>query len=215
MNKYEDRFDAGKSLAESLHAYRGRKDVIVLALPRGGVPVAFEVAKALKAPLDLFIVRKLGVPGHVELAMGAISSGSKVLNLDIIKELNVEQEEIDTVIEFETEELERREATYRGNSPAPKLKDKVVILVDDGIATGASMKAAIQAINEQQPKMLIAAVPVADLAIKSSIHTLVDEFICPMVVEHLNAVGAWYDDFSQTTDNDVRQLMAQSNQRSI
>ena len=181
MNKYEDRYDAGKYLAEALHAYRNKKDVVVLALPRGGVPVAFEVAKALSAPLDLFVVRKLGVPGHSELAMGAISSGSKVLNLGIINDLNIDQDEIDAVIALETQELHRREAAYRGNAPAPVLKGKTVILVDDGIATGATLKAAIQAINAQQPTKLIAAVPVADTAIKPSIQLLVDEFICPKI----------------------------------
>ncbi len=209
MQKYLNRRHAGTILAEALSGYQNNHDVIVLALPRGGVPVAYEVAKALHAPLDIYIVRKLGVPGHHELAMGAIASGGEaVFNQDIIDSLQVSQSEIDAVIKNELMELNRREKVYRGTKPFPDLKNKIVILIDDGIATGATMKAAIQAVRQQQPQSIIAAVPVADKEIQYSFQLLVDEFICPMLVEHLQAVGLWYNDFSQTEDEEVHELLA-------
>lgn len=211
MQKYLDRRDAGIKLAEALSAYKNRDDVVVLGLPRGGVPVAYEVAKALHAPLDVFIVRKLGVPGHRELAMGAIASGGEpIFNQEIIDGLGITQDEIDNVIIHETKELMRRESEYRGDRIFPSLENKTVILVDDGVATGASIKAAIVAIRSQSPQKIIAAVPVADVQIRSSIEALTDEFVCPMVVSGLHAVGVWYDDFTQTEDEEVHALISET-----
>lgn len=198
-------------LASALSAYAGRKDVIVLALPRGGVPVGFEVAKALQAPLDVFVVRKLGVPGHEELAMGAIAMGGiRVLNDDIIRQLQVTQEEIDVETQRETAELNRRLTAYRGTQPFPLLKNKIIILVDDGIATGATMRAAINASKAQQPAKLIVAVPVAEKYLAQGFAALVDEFYCPLQPEDFYAVGAWYEDFSQTEDKEVYTLLNQA-----
>lgn len=208
MQKYHNRQDAGSKLADALQDYANRDDVIVLALPRGGVPVAYEVARALHAPLDLYIVRKLGVPGHAELAMGAIASGGAfVYNEDIIESLQISQSEINAVIERETKELQRRERVYRGNQPFPSLESKTVILVDDGIATGATVRAAIKALRQQHPAKIIAAVPVADQSIEHKIKALADLVVCPMLVRELIAVGAWYDDFSQTEDEEVFAIM--------
>lgn len=208
MSKFVDRYDAGKVLAQSLHSFKNMKNVIVLALPRGGVPVAYEVAKTLKAPLDVFIVRKLGVPGHSELAMGAIAQGGvTIFNEEIVKELRITEREMEVVIQRENAELKRRAERYRGKKSFPLLQDKIVILVDDGIATGASMQAAVQAVTLQQPQSVIVAVPVADLHIKHKMESLCDQFICPMLVDYLQAVGAWYQDFSQTEDEEVIQLL--------
>lgn len=208
MQKYLNRREAGCVLAEALRGYQHNKDVIVLALPRGGVPVAYEVAAALHAPLDIYIVRKLGVPGHHELAMGAIAQGGvTVFNQDIINEMRITQDEINAVIANENAELKRRETVYRGSQPFPVLQDKIVILIDDGIATGATMKAAIKAIRAQSPKKIVAAIPVADRQIQHSFQLLVDELVCPMVVDNLQAVGLWYNDFSQTEDAEVHELL--------
>jgi putative phosphoribosyl transferase len=208
MQKYLDRHHAGIALANALSAYHQNQDVIVLAMPRGGVPVAYEVAQALQVPLDVYIVRKLGVPGHHELAMGAIAQGGvTVFNQGIINQLKISKDEIDSVIAGELQELKRRELVYRGKRQPPELKDKIVILVDDGIATGATIKAAIKSIRAALPRRLIAAVPVADVEIQSSIQMLVDEFVCPMIVENLQAVGLWYTDFSQTEDAEVSELL--------
>ena len=208
MDKYSNRQEAGVVLANELHGYAYRKDVIVLALPRGGVPVAYEIAKALKVPLDVFIVRKLGVPGHAELAFGAIAMGGQaVYNQDIISHLSIPPTEIQAVIDAEKKELKRREVAYRGNHTFPVIRDKVVILVDDGIATGASMRAAIQAIQALQPAEIIVAVPVADKLICREMKILVDELICPKQPTELYAVGAWYVDFAQTEDDEVHQLL--------
>lgn len=214
MQKYQDRHEAGTVLAEALRDYQNKNDVIVLALPRGGVPVAYEVAKALRAPLDVYIVRKLGVPGHQELAMGAIAQGgSAIFNEDIVDQLQVTPQEIDAVIASENAELQRREAVYRGTRPFPSLKNRTVILVDDGIATGATMKAAILAIRKQQPKQIVAAVPVADQQIQASFQPLVDTFVCPLLVDNLRAVGLWYNDFSQTEDAEVHELLKLAHQQ--
>lgn len=208
MNKYLNRQEAGKILAESLRSYANRKDVMVLALPRGGVPVAFEIAQALNVPLDVYIVRKLGVPGHSELAMGAIAMGNvTVFNHDIIKELGVSQEEIETVIEIEKQELIRREKLYRGHRPFPDIHDKTIILVDDGVATGATLRAAMTALRKAQPAKLIVAVPVADRHVIKQFISQADLFICPLQPEQLYAVGAWYENFSQTEDEEVHQYL--------
>lgn len=204
MDRYADRLHAGKVLAEHLRDYQDRDDVIVLALPRGGVPVGYEIAKALHAPLDVFIVRKLGVPGHSELAMGALATGGAcVFNESIIRDLGIPSYAINQVIEEEKIELARRETVYRGDKPFPDLKNKIVILVDDGIATGASIKAAIKALEHLQPKSVVVAVPVADESICDEIALTVDQVICPLQPTHLQAVGLWYHDFSQTEDEEV------------
>lgn len=213
MQKYLNRREAGIVLAESLRDYQNNKDVIVLALPRGGVPVAYEVAQALHAPLDIFIVRKLGVPGHHELAMGAIAQGGiTVFNQDVLDNMKITQDEIEAVTANENAELNRRESVYRGGRPFPSLQNKIVILIDDGIATGATMKAAIKAIHLHLPQKLIAAIPVADRQIKDSFQILVDEFVCPMMVDNLQAVGLWYNDFSQTEDVEVHELLSLARQ---
>ncbi len=209
MTKYFNRQEAGKILAGSLRAYANRKDVIVLALPRGGVPVAYEVAKALHAPLDVFIVRKLGVPGHSELAMGALAVNNvTVFNDEIVHSYQITQEEIDAVIAKETQELKRREKIYRGDQPFPSIANKVVILIDDGIATGATIRVAVKALRQFNPEEIVVAVPVADKLISQSMQLLADEFICPLQPNGLYAVGAWYDDFSQTEDEEVTRLLA-------
>lgn len=213
MQRYLNRTEAGKILAENLKQYAKNPDILVLALPRGGVPVAFEIAKTLEAPLDVFIVRKLGVPGHKELAMGAIATGGiKVFNEDIVKELHIAKEEIEQVIAIEEQELKRRQEAYRGNFPFPNLKNKIIILVDDGIATGATMRAAITAIKVSHPKKLIVAVPVVDKYMGNTMRSLVDEFISPMQPDGLYAVGAWYQDFAQTEDEEVHALLREAKQ---
>jgi predicted phosphoribosyltransferase len=193
--------------------YAGRPDVLVLALPRGGVPVAFEVARALEAPLDIFVVRKLGVPGHEELAMGAIASGGAwVLNNDLIESLNPPFRVIQAVAARERLEIERRERAYRGNRPALEVRGRTVILVDDGLATGASMRAAVAALQRLGPGRLIVAVPTAAPSTCSELGQEVDECICVITPEPFHAVGIWYEDFSQTTDEEVRDLLQQASQ---
>lgn len=208
MDKYLDRREAGRVLADQLKAYANQKDVIVLALPRGGVPVAYEIAKALHAPLDVFIVRKLGVPGHEELAMGALATGGvTVFNEDILQELRIPQQAIDRVIKDEEQELKRREHTYRDDKPLPEIKDKTVILVDDGIATGATMRAAIKALRELKPKSIVIAVPVAEVTTCEKMGKIADKIVCPLRPTFFYAVGAWYDNFAQTTDEEVSELL--------
>lgn len=208
MNKYRNRQEAGKVLAHELRAYANRDDVIILALPRGGVPVAYEVAKVLHVPLDVFIVRKIGVPGHAELAMGAIAMGHvHVFNQEVINDLDISQTAVDAVIAEEEVELKRREKIYRDDKPFPVLKDKTVILIDDGIATGASMRAAISALKQFHPAKLIVAVPVAEQNMYEDMQTLVDKLICPLTPAYFHAVGLWYEDFSQTEDDEVRTLL--------
>ncbi|OLE50802.1 MAG: phosphoribosyl transferase [Acidobacteria bacterium 13_1_20CM_3_53_8] len=205
---YRDRIEAGKRLAEKLTEYANRADVLVLALPRGGVPVAFEVARALHAPLDIFLVRKLGVPGHPELAMGAIATGGvRVLNDDVVNYLDVPGEVIDAVAASEQRELERRERLYRGTRPAPDVKGKTVILVDDGLATGSTMRAAAAALRQQKPTRIVVAVPVSAVQTCDEYRMGVDEIICAVTPEPFHAVGLWYKDFSQTTDEEVRHLL--------
>lgn len=205
---FRDRVEAGQMLAEKLQAYAGRDDVLVLALPRGGVPVAFGVAKGLKAPLDIFLVRKLGVPGHEELAMGAIATGSvRVLNQDLISQLRIPGHVIDAVIKKEERELALREHLYRGDQSARDVRGKTVILVDDGLATGSSMYAAVTALRRREPARVVVAVPAAAPATCEAFRNVVDEIVCAVTPEPFYAVGTWYDDFSQTTDEEVRNLL--------
>lgn len=211
MALFKDRRDAGKQLAQELTAYAGRSDVIVLALPRGGVPVAYEVARALNAPLDIFIVRKLGLPGHEELAIGAIASGGvRVLNEDIVRALNIPEAVIESIARRELQELERRERTYRGNRPPPEVRGRTVILVDDGLATGASMRAAVAALRAQNPARIVVAVPTAAPETCEAFESEVDEIVCAMTPEPFYGVGRWYEDFSQTTDEEVRALLEEA-----
>jgi putative phosphoribosyl transferase len=214
MAPFRDRRDAGKKLAQKLLHYANRSDVIVLALPRGGVPVAYEVALALNAPLDIFIVRKLGLPGHEELAIGAIASGGiRVLNEDIIRALNIPREVIDHVAQRELQELQRREHIYRGDRPAPEVHDHIVILIDDGLATGASMRAAIAGLRAQNPKRIVVAVPTAAPETCEAIEAEVDEIVCAITPEPFLGVGRWYEDFSQTTDEGVRMILEEANRQ--
>jgi predicted phosphoribosyltransferase len=208
MSLFSNRIDAGQKLAERLSGYFGHKDLLVLALPRGGVPVAFEVARKLGAQLDVFIVRKLGVPGHEELAMGAIASGGiRVLNMDVVRSLRISDDTIATVAAAEQVELERREQTYRKGKPEPHIAGRTVILIDDGLATGATMSAAVKAVRTQKPAHLIVAVPTAAKDTCEIFADEVDETICLTTPEPFYGVGAWYADFSQTSDNEVCNLL--------
>ena len=205
---FEDRKEAGRALAARLRQYAGRSDVVVLALPRGGVPVAAPVAGALDAPLDLFLVRKLGTPGHRELAMGAIASGGiRVLNDDVVKWYGIPPAAIDAVPREEEQELVRREATYREGREAPPLEGKIVILIDDGLATGSTMMAAVKAVRQRHPAKIIVAVPVGARDTCDALATIADEVVCVRMPEPFSAVGQWYLDFDQTTDEEVRQLL--------
>jgi predicted phosphoribosyltransferase len=207
--RFRDRVEAGRLLAERLQAYAGRDDVIVLALPRGGVPVAYEVAKALGAPLGVFVVRKIGVPGHEELAMGAIASGGVLLlDEELIQRLGLGREELERRIAAELRELERREAAYTGGREAPELEGKTVILVDDGLATGSTMRAAAVAVRRLNPARIVVAVPVASPETCEEFREVVDETVCVLTPRPFRAVGLWYDDFSQTSDDEVRRLLA-------
>ena len=205
---FADRRAAGCALAERLHAWAGRTDVVVLALPRGGVPVAFEVAEALGAPLDVFLVRKLGMPGHRELAMGAIASGGvRVLKDDVVRWYGIPPDAIDAVTREEQEELRRREAAYREGPPA-RFEGRVVILVDDGLATGSTMRAAVQAVRQRGPSRILVAVPVGARQTCDELTSVADEVVCVATPEPFSAVGQWYLDFGQTTDDEVRELLA-------
>jgi predicted phosphoribosyltransferase len=209
LTHFQNRADAGRFLAAQLNEYRGRPAVVVLGLPRGGVPVAYEVARELGVPLDVFVVRKLGVPGHEELAMGAIASGGiTVLNRDVITELGIPDELIRQVIERESRELSRREALYRGDRPSPRIQGRTVILVDDGLATGSTMRAAAAAVAAQGPEKVIVAVPVAASQTCDELAREVDSVVCPLTPDPFYAVGLWYQDFSPTTDQEVRLLLA-------
>ena len=211
---FANRREAGDWLADRLAAYEGRRDVVVLALPRGGVPVAFEIAQALHLPLDLMLVRKLGVPGHEELAMGAIAGGGvQVLNENIIHSLNILPLAIERVAEAEQRELERRNKAYRGDRPPLDLKGKTVILVDDGMATGATMSAAADAARKQQAARVVVAVPVASDSACEMARQSADEVVCMHVPHYFNGVGAFYSDFEQTTDSEVQTLLKMSQQQ--
>ena len=205
---YEDRFDAGRRLASELLRYQNRPEVLVLALPRGGVPVGYEVATALNAPLDIFLVRKLGVPGHEELAMGAIASGGvRVLNEDVVAGHAIPEATIDMVTAQERRELERREEAYRTDRPPLEIAGRTIILVDDGLATGSTMKAAVLALKQQEPGRIIVAVPVAAEETCGEFRSLVDEVVCATTPQFFQAVGLWYHDFPQVSDEEVRDLL--------
>ncbi len=210
---FRDRRHAGRVLAQVLVGYANRSDVIVLALPRGGVPVAYEVAKKLHAPLDVFVVRKLGVPGHEEYAMGAIASGGvRVLNDEVLQRLGISDAAVDAVTRYEQGELERRERLYRADRPLPDLRSRTVILVDDGLATGSTMLAAVRAVRAQQPARTVVAVPTAAAETCAQLRSEADEVVCATTPEPFRAVGTWYDDFSQTSDEEVRELLAHAQQ---
>src|SRR5882724_13168988 len=210
---FPNRTEAGCLLAEKLAKYADRDDVIVLGLPRGGVPVAFEVAQRLGAPLDVFIVRKLGVPGFEELAAGAIASGGvRVLNEDVMRAIPYADAAIEAVTTKETAELQRREQIYREGRPAPELRDRIVILVDDGLATGATMRAAVKALRQRGAAKIVVAVPVGPPDTCREFEDEADEIICASAPEFFQAVGQYYEDFSQTSDEDVRELLGRAAQ---
>jgi putative phosphoribosyl transferase len=205
---FRDRRDAGRQLAAQLGAYANRPDVVVLALPRGGVPVGFVVAGALDAPLDVFLVRKLGVPGHEELAMGAIATGGvRVLNDSVVQGLRIPDEVIDRVAADEQRELERREREYRDGRPPPDVRGRTVLLVDDGLATGSTMRAAAAALREQEPARIVVAVPISAPETCDEFRAVVEEIVCAVTPERFYAVGVWYEDFSPTSDEEVRDLL--------
>jgi len=207
----KNRKAAGLALAEALREYKGRDDVIVLGLPRGGVPVAVEVAKALGAELDLMLVRKLGTPGQRELAMGAIASGgSRVMNQDVVHTLNISEDDISQVEESERKELQRREQAYRGKRPWPELANRCVILVDDGLATGATMRAAVDAVRQDGPAHLVVAVPVAPSDTIEMLRKRVDNVVCLAEPAYFRAIGLWYIDFSQVSDDEVRHILTRA-----
>ena len=208
MTRFEDRFDAGRFLARQLQHHTGNPNVVVLALPRGGVPVAFEIARAIDAPLDVFVVRKLGAPGYEELAMGAIATGGvRVFNEEVIQHLGVSQSWINATIREQEEELQRREHAYRGERPPAELRNRTVILVDDGLATGASMRAAVRALQLRNPSGITVAVPIGSRDTCDQFRSEVEEVVCGRSPEPFHAVGAWYNDFTQTTDDEVRKLL--------
>lgn len=205
---YANRQQAGQVLADLLRDYAVKENSIILALPRGGVPVAYEIATKLSLPMDIFIVRKLGIPGHEEYAMGAIASGGTVVfNEDVVYGLHISNTAINEVLQKEELELERRDKVYRGNKSPLQLTGKTVIIVDDGIATGYSMRAAIAAVKQKNPVKLMVAVPVAARSTCAEMASLVDKIICPLQPANFYAVGLWYDDFSQTSDEEVIHLM--------
>ena len=208
---FRNRRDAGRILASYLAQYADRPDVVILALPRGGVPVGFELARALRAPLDVMVVRKLGVPGHEELAMGAIASGGvRVLNDDVIQMLGIRPHTIECVAEQEEQELARREAAYRGNRGPAAVKERTVILVDDGLATGSTMRAAVAALRALQPSRIVIAVPTAATETCHELKAEADDVVCVMTPAPFFGVGQWYDDFSQTTDEEVYRLLQEA-----
>ena len=208
---FPDRAAAGRVLGEKLTQYAGRDDVIVLGLPRGGVPVAYEVARALRVPLDVFIVRKLGVPGFEELAAGAIASGGvRVLNEDVIRALPNADEIIEAVTKRESAEVERREQEYRDGRPAPEIRGRTVILIDDGLATGATMRAAVKALRQRRAAKIVVAVPVGPPDTCKEFEDEADEVVCASAPEFFQAVGQFYEDFSQTSDEEVRELLARA-----
>jgi len=213
--RFRSRTEAGQQLARQLTRYAHRSVVLVLALPRGGVPVGYEVALALQAPLDVFIVRKLGVPDRQELAMGAIASGGlRVLNRSVVEGLNIPDEIIEAVAARELRELERRERAYRGDRTAPEVQGRTVILVDDGIATGSTMTAAIEALRQREASRIVVAVPTAAFSTACEMRRDVDELVAVMTPADFTGVGQWYEDFSQTTDAEVRDLLKRSHQKS-
>jgi putative phosphoribosyl transferase len=212
ITRFRDRTEAGELLADKLASYANKPNVIVLALPRGGVPVGAQVARRLNVPLDVFVVRKLGLPGHPELAMGAIAIGGvRVINREIVDGLQIPELVIDAVVAQEQEELARRRHAYRGDLPAPEVRGKTVILVDDGIATGSTMMAAVAALRQLDAGRIVIAVPVIARSTLHQIDQAADEVVAVMAPNEFHGVGAWYEDFSQTTDSEVRQLLGQTN----
>jgi predicted phosphoribosyltransferase len=210
---FADRFEAGRVLASRLAEFANGEDVVVLALPRGGVPVGFEVARALHAPLDVFVVRKLGVPGHEELAMGAIASGGvRVLNRRVVETLGISAEEIERIAAEEQRELERREREYRDGRPRLDVRGRTVILVDDGLATGSSMRVAALALRKKEPARIVVAVPVGSRATCEEFESEVDITVCAVTPEPFFGVGQWYADFRQTSDEEVRELLRRAAQ---
>jgi len=205
---YQDRFDAGRNLAMRLSEYANRQDVVILALPRGGLPVAFEVAGALKAPLDVFLVRKLGLPGYEELAMGALASGDvRVINEDVVRQFKIPQHVMDAVAAEQQRELERREQMYRAGREPLNVAGKTVILIDDGLATGSTMRAAVQALRLSNAQKIVVAVPVGAAATCENLRSEADQVVCAEAPEDFTAVGRWYVDFTQTTDEEVCELL--------
>ena len=212
MQRFLDRHEAGQRLALKLKAFENRSNVVVLGLPRGGVPVAYEVAKAIDAPMDILIVRKLGLPGHEELAIGAIASGGiRILNEDIVDTLAIPEAIINHVTEREQLELQRREGQYRRNRPPLEVRGRIVILIDDGLATGASMLAAVRAVDSRQPAQVLVAVPAASIQAIHMLQREVDQVIYALAPEPFEGVGKWYEDFSQTTDQEVQLLLEEAN----
>jgi predicted phosphoribosyltransferase len=208
VTRFQDRQDAGRRLAAELDDYAGRPGVIVLGLPRGGIPVGFEVAVALDAPFDAFLVRKLGVPGHEELAMGAIAGGdTRVLNEDVVQALRIDEQTLAEAAAREKRELERRERLYRRGAPPPEVRGRTVILVDDGLATGATMRAAIAALRDRDPEGIVVAVPIAASQTCAEIKPEVDEMVCALTPEPFGAVGAWYERFESPTDKEIVELL--------
>lgn len=208
---YRDRRDAGRRLAEALEELADEPDPLVLALPRGGVPVGVEVARALEAPLDVLLVRKLGVPTHRELAMGAIASGgARAWNDEVISDLGITEAEVEEVEEAEREELERRERAYRGDRPRPEVEGRTVFVVDDGIATGSTMRAALEALRGRNPARIVAAVPVAPASSLESLREVADVVVCPWTPEPFHAISLWYDSFPQVSDEEVRESLERS-----
>lgn len=208
---FNNRVHAGQLLAKALMQHAGREDVIVLGLPRGGVPVAYEVAKRLHVPLDVLVVRKLGVPGHEELAMGAIASGgARVIHDAVVRGLAIPSAVLEAVAAVQGRELRRRELAYRGHAGAPAVAGKVIILVDDGIATGSTIRAAVQALRQQKPKRIVIAVPTAAPDTCAELESMADEVVALMKPQNFRSVGQWYEDFPQTTDDEVRQLLAEA-----
>jgi putative phosphoribosyl transferase len=215
MPVFRDRHHSGEVLSQKLH-HLAREDVVVLGLPRGGVPVAAVVAQALGAPLDVFVVRKLGLPGHEELAMGAVApGGTRILNLPVVQALGIPESVIESVAARELQELERRERVYRGTRPYPALEGRTVVLVDDGLATGSTMRAAAQALRRHRPSRLVVAVPVAAPATCRELEKDADEVVCAMTPEPFEAVGEWYQDFRQTTDEEVRAHLDAAEERTL
>jgi putative phosphoribosyl transferase len=208
MRAFRDRRDAGRKVAQRFDAFAGKSDVIVLALPRGGVPIAYEIAMRIGAPLDILVVRKLGVPGHEELAMGAIASGGiRVIDQRTVSRLGISREQVEAVEHRELAELERRERTFRAGRPTLDVENKTAIVVDDGLATGASMAAAIDALRTKHPARIVGAVPVASPDTCEAMSERADEMICLYTPARMYAVGVWYEDFTQTTDAEVRELL--------
>ncbi|MBD2124354.1 phosphoribosyltransferase [Trichocoleus sp. FACHB-262] len=214
MKRFQNRTEAGQFLASLLTQYSDRADVLVLGLPRGGVPIAFEIAAALHVPLDIFLVRKLGVPGHEELAMGAIASGDvRVLNQDVVEMQQISDTALEQVTQREQQELQRREHLYRGDRPILPITDRIVILVDDGLATGATMRAAVMAVRQHQPQEVVVAVPVGARQAYEQLSPQVEAIICAVLPERFNSVGAWYEAFPQTSDREVCELLQRTQER--